>query len=141
MAVAARDCADGDRLIVLVDNVQQSSEQFEALFRMVDEADPDVFVVLEADARWDAALADTSERFPFRTQFVPQGEDTGAFGMHLLSRHRLAAFETMFYYGNDTPTILADVALPRAQWSRSSPCTRVRRSTGASRRRCATRIC
>jgi endonuclease/exonuclease/phosphatase (EEP) superfamily protein YafD len=112
MALAASDCAEADRLDVLVANVQQSNEQFEALFRMVDEADPDVFIVLETDARWDAALAGMSERFPFRTQYVPGGDDTGAFGMHLLSRHRLAATETMFYFGNDTPTILADVALP-----------------------------
>lgn len=112
MALATPACAEGERLDVLVANVQQSNEQFEELFRMVDAADPDVFVVLETDARWDAALAGMSERFPFRTQYVPGDDDTGAFGMHLLSRHRLAASETMFYFGNDTPTILADVALP-----------------------------
>jgi endonuclease/exonuclease/phosphatase (EEP) superfamily protein YafD len=112
MALAAPGCAEDDRLDVLVANVQQSNEQFEALFRMVDEADPDVFVVLETDARWNAALAVMSERFPFSTQHVPEAEDTGAFGMHLFSRHRLVASETMFYYGNDTPTILADIALP-----------------------------
>jgi endonuclease/exonuclease/phosphatase (EEP) superfamily protein YafD len=112
MALAAPDCAEGARLDVLVANVQQSNEQFEALFRMVDETDPDVFVVLETDARWDAALAGMSDRFPFSAQHVPEGEDTGAFGMHLFSRHRLVASETMFYYGNDTPTILADIASP-----------------------------
>jgi endonuclease/exonuclease/phosphatase (EEP) superfamily protein YafD len=32
--------------------------------------------------------------------------------MHLFSRHPLVASRTMFYFGNDTPTILADVAVP-----------------------------
>ena len=112
MAVAGPDCAENDRLALLVANVQQSNEQFEALFGMVENVDPDVFIVLETDERWDAALAGMSERFPYRTQYVPDGEDTGAFGMHLLSRHRLIASETMFYFGNDTPTILADIVLP-----------------------------
>lgn len=112
MAVTAPDCSADNRLDLLVANVQQSNERFQALFRMVEDVDPDVFVVLETDAEWDAALAGMKERFPHRAQYVPTGEDSGAFGMHLLSRFPLVAPETMFYFGNDTPTILADLALP-----------------------------
>ncbi|MGI1660957.1 endonuclease/exonuclease/phosphatase family protein [Palleronia sp. KMU-117] len=112
MAVAAPDCAEDDRLNLLVANVQQSNEKFEALFRMVEEVDPDLFVVLETDEAWDAALAEMNQRFPHRTQYIPEGDASGAFGMHLLSRHPLAATDTLLYFGNDTPTILADVALP-----------------------------
>jgi endonuclease/exonuclease/phosphatase (EEP) superfamily protein YafD len=112
LAVAEPGCAEDNRLELLVANVQQSNETSEALFRIVEEVDPDVFVVLETDPWWDAALADMTERFPYGTQFVPEGEDTGAFGMHLLSRYRLIGSETMFYFGNDTPTIIADLALP-----------------------------
>lgn len=112
LAAAEPDCAEGDRLDLLVANVQQSNETSEELFKIVEEVDPDVFVVLETDPWWDAALADMADRFPYGTQFVPEGKDSGAFGMHLLSRYRLIGSETMFYFGNDTPTILADLALP-----------------------------
>lgn len=112
LAAVELGCAEGDRLDLLVANVQQSNETSEALFRILEEVDPDVFVVLETDPWWDAELADMSGRFPYGTQFVPEGKDTGAFGMHLLSRYRLIGSETMFYFGNDTPTILADLALP-----------------------------
>ncbi|CUH18338.1 hypothetical protein JSE7799_00434 [Jannaschia seosinensis] len=112
MAEAEPVCAEGDRLDLMVANVQQSNETSEALFRMVEKVDPDVFVVLETDPWWDAALTEMDGRFPYKAQFVPEGEDTGAFGMHLLSRHPLIGSETIFYFGNDTPTILADIALP-----------------------------
>lgn len=112
LAAAEPNCAEGDRLDLLVGNVQQSNETSAELFKIVEEVDPDVFVVLETDPWWDAALTDMADRFPYSAQYVPEGKDTGAFGMHLLSRYRLIGSETMLYFGNDTPTILADVALP-----------------------------
>ena len=112
MAVAAPDCAEGDRLDLLVANVQQSNEHAEALFRIVEEVDPDVFVVLETDAWWNDALKPLADRFPHGAQSLPEVEDTGAFGMHLLSKFRLRASDTLFYFDNDTPTILADLSLP-----------------------------
>lgn len=112
LAAAELGCVEGERLELLVANVQQSNETSEELFRIVEEVDPDVFIVLETDPWWDAALADMTGRFPYSAQFVPEGEDTGAFGMHLLSSYKLIGVETMFYFGNDTPTIIANLALP-----------------------------
>lgn len=112
MAVAVPDCAETDRLDVLVANVQKSNEQAERLLRMVEDRDPDVFVVLETDAWWDATLARMEDRFPYRVQHIPQGEEAAAFGMHLLSRRPLPASETVFYFGAETPTILADLEMP-----------------------------
>ena len=83
--------------------MQQSNEKFEALFRMVEEVDPDLFVVLEIDEAWDEALAEMGQRFPHRTQYIREGDASGAFGMHLLSRHPLVTTDTLLYFGNDTP--------------------------------------
>lgn len=112
MAEAVPGCSEMDRLDVLAANVQMSNERAEELFRMVEDVDPDVFVVLETDAWWNEALARLRDDLPYGVQHLPDGETGGAYGMHLLSRHPIASSETAFYFGADTPTILADVEMP-----------------------------
>ncbi len=114
MAVAVRDCPAGARLDMMVANVQQSNQQADRFFDVVDAAEPDVLVILETDPWWDEALQRLGDRFPHSEQFVPAsgGENSGAFGMHLLSRLPLSGAETLFYFDADTPTIVADAKLP-----------------------------
>lgn len=109
-AVELESCAPGDAITVMVANVRKRNETAEPFLRTVSDADPDLLLVLETDAWWDEALAPLDDRYPERTQFIP--ENHGAFGMHLLSKLPLVSPEFRFLFGAYTPTAVTGVELP-----------------------------
>jgi endonuclease/exonuclease/phosphatase (EEP) superfamily protein YafD len=110
MAVSAETCGEDESVRAMVANVQKSNETSDALFQVVDQADPDILLLLETDEWWDEALQAIAGDYPEIVQHIP--EDAKAFGMHLLSRLPLEETEVMFWFGAQTPTIRATAILP-----------------------------
>ncbi len=70
---------------VTVCNVLTSNRNVDAVLADVLQADPDVFVLLEIDSPWAAAIeSDTKSQYPYR---VVHPDDHGNFGMGLYSRY------------------------------------------------------
>lgn len=110
MAPGAASCPDGSRLSLMVANVQKRNENAGAFLDVVAEVAPDLLLVLETDAWWDEHLEPLRGDFAHEVQHVP--EDRGAFGMHLLSKMELVDPEIRFLFGEFTPSIVTDIALP-----------------------------
>jgi endonuclease/exonuclease/phosphatase (EEP) superfamily protein YafD len=113
MAPQVADCAETNRLRVLVANVKKSNRQDDALFDLVGRTAPDVFLVMETNAWWDEKLKELNESFPYRIQSIP--EEAAFFGIHVLSRYPLQEPKVEFYAGVDTPTVVTGVALPSGE--------------------------
>lgn len=110
LATPVAECPEGQRLSLLVANVQRSNRQAGAFLALVAAEDPDLVLVLETDAWWDAALAPLDAAYPERVQHIP--EQAAFFGMHLFSRLPLLDPEVAFAFDAATPSIVTGVALP-----------------------------
>ncbi len=102
---AQPDPANSVRLLFA--NVLQSNRDAAALREVVREADPDVVLVLEADAWWNEQLAMLAGTHP-HTVLRPQDN---TYGMLLFSRLPLVDPEVSFLVEDDVPSIHATVRL------------------------------
>lgn len=96
-----------DTLRLLSTNVQLENDQYERWRAVVEEADPDVLLALEVDARWLDEIRPLEPAFPY-TVYQPQDN---YYGMALLSRLELIDPEVRFLVQDDIPSIRATVAL------------------------------
>ncbi len=94
-------------LRLLFANVLQDNRDAAALHARVQQADPDVFLALEADAWWAAQLEPLARRYPF---VVRQAQDN-TYGMLLFSRLPLVDAQVRFLVEPDVPSIHARVRL------------------------------
>ncbi|SHF27711.1 Uncharacterized conserved protein YafD, endonuclease/exonuclease/phosphatase (EEP) superfamily [Modicisalibacter ilicicola DSM 19980] len=103
-------CPEASRLRLLIANVKKANEHAEALFEIVRDTDPDLFLVMETDAWWDRRLDTLNDGLPHRMQYIPRRH--AAYGMHLLSRYPLLEPRIRFRFDERTPAINAQVQLP-----------------------------
>ena len=94
--------ADGDACISLVfANVLMENRNAAGLKELISEADPDVFLVAEADEWWEAQLAELEREYQYS---VHQPQDN-TYGMILYSRLELVDPEIRFLVEDDIPSI------------------------------------
>ncbi len=107
-AKAAQSCEPGERLDLLVLNVLQSNRNYRATLDLVLARDPDLVLLLETDAAWQAAMAPLRQRYPHR---VEQAQDN-TYGLLFYSRLPLRRPEIRFLLQEDVPSLRTDVVLP-----------------------------
>lgn len=107
-AVAARRIGDDQNDVsLMVVNVLQSNRNAAGMLRIMEQADPDLVIVLEADGWWDAQLAGLGQRYPHAARHPLDN----TYGMLLYSRlalHEVAVSERV---SEGVPSIFAVVSL------------------------------
>nr|WP_299245879.1 endonuclease/exonuclease/phosphatase family protein [uncultured Halomonas sp.] len=106
-------CPEDSRLKLLIANVKEANEHAERLFQIVQDTDPDLFLVMETDAWWDRQLDGLNDRLPHRVQYIPRQAES--YGMHLLSRYPLHDTRIRFRFDEHTPAINTRVRLPSGE--------------------------
>ena len=101
------ECADENRVSVMVVNVLAKNRVAEPLIRLVERVNPDLFLAMETDEWWDEALAPIASFMPHTLSEI----QNGFFGLHLFSRLPLHDTEVRFLAGQDTPSLHADLPL------------------------------
>ena len=96
-----------DSIRVCVTNVQMENEQYERWRTAISKADPDVFVVLEANERWLDFCQSFDDEFPHHV-LVPQ---ENYYGMLMYSKLPIVDQEVRFLVQSDIPSIDAKVRL------------------------------
>lgn len=96
---------------LLCANVLMSNRNAAGLCRLIEENDPDLILMAEADAWWQQALQHLSHSHPFSVQ---QPQDN-TYGLLLYSRLELLNARVMFLVQDDVPSIHARVRLPCGQ--------------------------
>ncbi len=101
-ALVEADCSEERAVRIMVANVKRKNKSADAFLDRVATAEPDLLLVMETDAWWDARLASLRGEYHYQMQSIPEGE--GFYGMHLLSKLELISPEFRFFFGGDTPT-------------------------------------
>jgi endonuclease/exonuclease/phosphatase (EEP) superfamily protein YafD len=104
---------EGESFRLLMSNVLQESEQHEKWLKVVREADPDVIVAVEIDAKWDAALFRALEKdYPHAVRHAQDNY----YGMVLYSRLEFVEKpEVRFIVQDDIPSIHVTLRLRDGQ--------------------------
>lgn len=99
--------AEGEPLRILVANVLETNQRHELLLGLIREHQPDIFVTLETDARWQQQL-DSLTDYPHRVACPLEN----LYGMHVYSRRPLHDTEIAWLVEEDVPSIHTLVELP-----------------------------
>jgi endonuclease/exonuclease/phosphatase (EEP) superfamily protein YafD len=104
----AKQPRDESTLSLLLANVQIENRSAALLRKIIADADPDVILIVEADAWWQNELRRLGQSHPFTVQ---QPQDN-SYGLLLFSRFELSRAEIRFLIENDVPSIRAGIRLP-----------------------------
>lgn len=103
-----RPRTDARTLRLLISNVLMENTQHERLLRLVEEAQPDVVMAVETNARWAEALEPLAETYPY----VVRQPQENYYGMMLFSRLPLIEPRIEFLVQDDIPSVHTGIELP-----------------------------
>lgn len=96
---------DGRELRLLQANVLSSNTEFDSLFTLIHDDQPDVIVLQEVSPAWAAELKRLDGAYPHQVVEAREGN----FGIAVLSRHPLLAAATVASEPRELPTVIATV--------------------------------
>ncbi len=106
----ARD-RKGHELDLIACNVKMSNRHYERLSALIEERDPDIFVLMEVDQPWADAFADVLRHYP-HTVLQPQ---ENSYGLIMASKFPLIDPQVQFLLTEGVPSIITTVELPDGQ--------------------------
>jgi len=110
--VSAEENAGGERVRMLVSNLDYENEERAQVARWLERDDLDLLVLVEVNDEWMRALGGVRERYPHRLEAVrPEG-----LGMVLWSKMELSEATVEHLISDDRPSLHATVHLPNG-WS------------------------
>jgi endonuclease/exonuclease/phosphatase (EEP) superfamily protein YafD len=107
-ALRAPSCAPESTVSLLAANVLYSNRDAQPLLEMVAELEPDLVLLSETDAWWDAALAPLTAAY---AETVAQPQENH-YGMHLFAALPLVDPQVRRLVEDEVPSILTGVTLP-----------------------------
>ncbi len=96
---------------LMLANVLMYNREAAALLDVVQQAEPDMLLLMETDQWWIDQMAPLRERYPHRHE-LPIGN---TYGMALYSRYPLQDFTTKFLQHDSVPSFHCDVQLPKGR--------------------------
>ena len=98
----------GESLSILSANVLMTNPHSDRFLRLVREANPDVLVTLETNARWERDLRSLASEYPHRLRCPLEN----LYGMHLYSRFPLEDARVQFLVEPEVPSMHTLVVMP-----------------------------
>ncbi|WP_372920535.1 endonuclease/exonuclease/phosphatase family protein [Salegentibacter sp.] len=86
---------------ILVSNVLTENRSYQKFIDLVRDRDPDIFLTLESDKKWEKALKELETDYKY-VEKVPQDN---LYGMHLYSKIKLEDTEVKYLVQDDIPSI------------------------------------
>lgn len=96
------------QLKLLVSNVYMENTHYEDFIQLIKKENPDLFLTLESDKKWQDALIKLSDSYPHQV-LVPKDN---TYGMHLYSKLPLHDTEVKYWLDKEIPSIHTFVTLP-----------------------------
>ncbi|NMT63205.1 endonuclease/exonuclease/phosphatase family protein [Marinobacter orientalis] len=101
------ECRPGSAMSVMIANVKMRNDPDGRLLELVREMQPDLFLAMETNEKWNEALAPLDETMPHTVSHISDS----TFGIHLFSRLALESPEIRFLAGQGTPQVVTGVTL------------------------------
>jgi endonuclease/exonuclease/phosphatase (EEP) superfamily protein YafD len=86
---------------ILVSNVLTTNDNYSKLIARVHKKQPDIVLTLETDKKWEDAISELEEDYPFTVK-IPQDN---LYGMHLYSKLELEEIEVKYLISDEIPSI------------------------------------
>ncbi|MBS9719157.1 endonuclease/exonuclease/phosphatase family protein [Tianweitania sp. BSSL-BM11] len=99
----------GQRFRLVASNVKMSNRDYAAHIRMIEQADPDILLLMEVDDDWLDGLASVLDRFPHRVDRAQEN----SYGMAMMSKFRLDDVSVQDLLTEGVPSIFATVVLDK----------------------------
>ncbi|MGB3773872.1 MAG: endonuclease/exonuclease/phosphatase family protein [Leeuwenhoekiella sp.] len=93
------------KISLITANVFQDNTQYEKFCEMIVEEDPDIFLTMETDKKWENELDRFEKNYPHNVK-VPIDN---YYGMHLYSKFKLSDTRVEYMVENDVPSIFTKV--------------------------------
>ena len=90
-------------IILISANVYQENKETDKLIEIITQQQPDLFLTMESNQKWENALAVMEQSYPYHVK-VPQ-ENT--YGMHLYSKLEILSHHVHYFVADDIPCIEA----------------------------------
>jgi endonuclease/exonuclease/phosphatase (EEP) superfamily protein YafD len=92
-------------------NVWQDNTNHEGFVRLIEQADPDIVLLLETDRNWEAGMASLEKRYPHTEKMALDN----TYGMLFYSRLPVRKSTIKFLVESDVPSLHAVIELPNGQ--------------------------
>jgi endonuclease/exonuclease/phosphatase (EEP) superfamily protein YafD len=96
---------------IMISNVYQDNTNFTGCLNEIKKANPDVVLLLETDAKWEAAVNDLEKNY----KHTVKAAKNNTYGMLLYSRLELQEAEVRYLVEDDVPSIHSKVILKSGQ--------------------------
>lgn len=103
----AKPRANAEQLRILVSNVLTPNNNTAALINLVKQHQPDLLLTLETDQKWQDALSDIENDYPYSVK-IPLDN---LYGMHLYARRELINPEIHYHIVDDIPSISTQIEM------------------------------
>ncbi|WKN31427.1 endonuclease/exonuclease/phosphatase family protein [Porifericola rhodea] len=97
-----------DSCSIMVSNVLTTNRKYHKLLKVVKQMKPDILLTLETDKKWEEALSELEEEYPYTVK-IPLDN---LYGMHLYSKLELIDAEVRHLVEEEIPSIRTWMKLP-----------------------------
>ena len=105
---ASPDISSETQIRVLVANVFMKNDKYNQFIHLLEEINPDLYLTLESDKKWEKHLDMTLSEYPFVVK-VPLDN---TYGMHLYSKFPLIDSRVKYWLDKDIPSIHTFIKIP-----------------------------
>ena len=86
-------------------NVLQTNTSYARLIELIKKLQPEIVLTTETNQKWEDALGELSEEFPFRIN----NPEENTYGMHLFSKLEIISHHTHYFIEKNRPSIEANI--------------------------------
>ena len=108
----SNDVPAQDRISIISATVLMENTDHAALRQLIDREDPDILLLMETDAKWNAALTEQLARY----DTVVTHPLVNHYGMIFATKLKAIKAETVFLVDDETPTALAELEGPTGRF-------------------------
>lgn len=93
-------------ITVLSANVFQENTNYDAFISLIHKHDPDIFLTMESDSKWENALSVLDEKYPYNIKVGL----SNTYGMHFYSKLKIINQTIHYFVADDLPSIEAKLS-------------------------------
>ncbi len=92
-------------ITVISANVFQENTNYDAFISLIHKHDPDIFLTMESDKKWEKALSVLETKYPYNIKIGL----TNTYGMHFYSKLKITDHTVHYFVADDLPSIEAKI--------------------------------
>lgn len=93
---------------VLSANVFQENTNYDSFIALIHKNDPDIFLTMESDSKWEKALSVLNAKYPYNIKVGL----SNTYGMHFYSKLKIINHTVHYFVADDLPSIEAQLLTP-----------------------------